>query len=267
MNITMSKGWAVVIGTASAINTARAINTRWAVLGGWLALCATMPAQAIGINSMLAYTDVQGEAEFVVTNSEDYRQYINVAIAELTVELGQLKKKPYTRDNLSDWALEVHPARTILEPGFKKVFALKYKPRPGVSRLDRDQVFQVSFVPTPYFAEGEKGNAVKMAFGFAPLLIVPAKDAQPLEYEMRYRGDKVTVTNKGNTFFTLYLDGCPKGTASQVQKTCRVDATVLAGRELEVALPPAMQSQPSLRAKMASHGNKFKAEAILSKQP
>ncbi|WP_429219255.1 hypothetical protein [Aeromonas veronii] len=240
-------------------------GARALALGGWLALCATMPAQAIGIDSMLGYADEQGEAEFVITNSETYRQYINVAISEVTVTNGQLQKTPYTRANLSDWALEVNPARTILEPGFKKGFALKYQPT-GVWPQDRDRVFQVSFVPTPYFAEGETGNAVKMTFGFAPLLIVPAKETQPLAYEIRYRGDKVTVINKGNTFFTLYLDGCSKGTAPQDRKACSVDATVLAGRELDVALPPAMQSRPTLQAKMASHGNKFKAQTTLSKQ-
>lgn len=236
------------------------------VMLGLLSLCAGIPAKAIGIDSMLRYADAQGEAEFVITNSEEYRQYINVAIAELTVEQGQIKKKPYTRDNLSEWALEVYPARTILEPGFKKVFSLKYQPKSGVLRRDRDRVFQVSFVPTPYFAEGEKGNAVKMAFGFAPLLIIPAKEAQPLAYEISYRGDKVTVTNKGGAFFTLYLDGCPKDVSSQARKACSVDATVLAGRKLDVMLLPAMQSQQVLRAKMASHGNKFKAETILNKQ-
>ncbi|WP_421262996.1 hypothetical protein [Aeromonas sp. 602200] len=240
-------------------------GVRALVLGGWLALCAAMPVQAIGIDSMLGYANEKGEAEFVITNSETYRQYINVAISEITVTNGQLQKTPYTRANLSDWALEVSPARTILEPGFKKVFALKYQPT-GVWRQDRDRVFQVSFVPTPYFAEGETGNAVKMAFGFAPLLIVPAKETQPLAYEMHYRGDKVTVTNKGGTFFTLYLDGCPNGTATKDRKACSVDATVLAGRELNVVLPPAMQSRSTLQAKMASYGNKFKAQTTLNKQ-
>lgn len=241
-------------------------GVRVLVLGGWVSLCTAIPAQAIGIDSMLGYADEQGEAEFVITNSEEYRQYINVAIAELTVERGQIQKMPYTRDNLSEWALEVHPARSILEAGFKKVFALKYQPKSGVLRIDRDRVFQVSFVPTPYFAEGEKGSAVKMAFGFAPLLIVPAKEAQPLAYELRYRGDKVKVINKGSAFFTLYLDGCPKGTVGQARKACGVDATVLAGRELDIALPPAMQSRQTLHAKMASYGNKFKAETTLNKQ-
>lgn len=236
------------------------------ILSSWLSLCVAMSAHAIGINSMLGYASAQGEAEFVITNSDDYRQYINVAISELLVERGQIKKVPYTRDNLNEWALEVYPARTILEPGFKKAFSLKYQPRSGVLRRDQDRVFQVSFVPTPYFAEGEKTHAVKMAFGFAPLLIVPAQEAQPIEYEMNYRGDKVTVTNKGSTFFTLYLDGCPKGTANSARKNCSVDATVLAGRELNVALPVAMQSQSTLRAKMASHGNKFKAETTLNRK-
>ncbi|MFB2928727.1 hypothetical protein [Aeromonas hydrophila] len=232
---------------------------------GWLVWGVASAAQAIGISSMLEYADEQGHAEFVVTNSEAYRQYINVAIAELTVVQGQLQKTPYTRDNLPQWALAVHPARTILEPGFKKVFALTYQPK-EVARPAQDRVFQVSFVPTPYFAEGEQGNTVKMVFGFAPLLIVPAKETQPLAYTLRYHGDKVTVINQGGTFFTVYLDGCPPGAADLARKACSVDATVLAGRELEVALPVAMQSQPTLHAKLASYGNKFKVERTLHLQ-
>ncbi|WP_421187455.1 hypothetical protein [Aeromonas enteropelogenes] len=233
----------------------------------WLPLWLATSTQAIGINTMLEYADEKGEAEFVITNSEDYRQYINVAISELTVEHGKIKSTAYTRNNLKEWALEAHPARTILDPGFKKVFSMKYLPKPDSVRADQDRMFQISFVPTPYFAEGEKGNAVKMAFGFAPLLIIPAKEAQPLAYEMRYKGDKVTVTNKGSSFFTLYLDGCPKNIASKSRKTCSIDTTVLAGRELDVTLPSVMSAQASLRAKISSHKNKFKAETTLHKQP
>lgn len=236
------------------------------LLSGILSVFAATNAQAIGIDSMLVYTDENGEGEFVVTNSEDYRQYINVAISELTVEGGQIKKTSYNRENLSDWALEIHPSRTILEPGFKKVFSLKYQPKNNEHRLDQDKVFQVSFVPTPYFAEGEKEHAVKMAFGFAPLLIVPAKELKPLQYDLSYRGDKVKVVNKGNSFFTLYLDGCSKNTPVQARQQCSVSATVLAGRELDVTLPLEMQSKATLNAKMASHGNKLKAETILTKQ-
>lgn len=238
------------------------------MLGVWLSLLATVPAHAIAISSMLEYTDSKGKAEFTITNSEDYRQYINVLITELIVENGEIRKVPYTRENVHKWVMSAHPARAIVEPDFKKNFLLMYQPITGEPDFNTDRVFQVSFVPTPYFAENEKqGSAVKMAFGFAPLIIVPAKEPQPLAYDMTYRGDKVTVVNNGNTAITLLLDGCPQGLADKERSKCSADAVVLAGRKLDVALPASMASQSTLKAKLATYGNKFKAEATLRKQP
>lgn len=237
------------------------------MLGVWLSLLSSVSAYAIGINSMLEYTDAKGNAEFIITNSEDYRQYVNVLITELVVENGEIRKVPYTRNNVHQWAMSSHPARSILEPSFKKNFLLMYQPKVGEAIVNRDKVFQVSFVPAPYFAENEKeGSAVKMAFGFAPIVIVPAKEPLPLEYEAIYRGDKVTVFNKGNSSFTLFLDGCPKGTAERARDACCTNAIVLAGRKLEIPLSAPMVNQSALQAKFASYGNKFKAEATLRKQ-
>ncbi|MFM5401577.1 hypothetical protein [Aeromonas sp. 600724] len=239
---------------------------KW-ILGMGLSWLASMSAHAIGISSMLEYTNPKGEASFVLTNSEDYRQYINVLISEVLVEGGKLKKEPYTRNNISKWAMTAYPARAILEPGFKKTFSLVYQPVVGEAAINRDKVFQVSFVPSPYFTDEEKkSNVVKMAFGFSPIVIVPAKEIQPLTYEMRYQGDKVVVTNKGNSFFTLFLDGCAENTPAKERTACVVDATVLAGRELTIALPVGMVGRPTLHAKLASLGNKFKAETTLRKQ-
>lgn len=185
---------------------------------------------------MLEYTAPKGKAEFTITNSEDYRQYISVLLSELVVENDEIRKVPYTRDNVHQWVMSALPARAIVEPGFKKNFMLMHKPIAGEPDLNRDRVFQVSFVPTPYFAKNEKqGNAVKMAFGFAPLVIVPAKEPKPLAYDMTYRGDKVTVMNNGNTAFTLFLDSCPQHTADKDRSACSADAVVLAGRKLDVA--------------------------------
>lgn len=237
------------------------------MLGAWLLLLTTVPAHAIGISSMLQYSDPTGKAEFTITNSEDSRQYINVLISELIVENGEIRKVPYTRENVDKWVMSAHPARVIIEPGFKKNFLLMYEPIVGEGVSNRDRVFQVSFVPTPYFAENEKkGSAVKMAFGFAPLLIVPAKDPQPLAYDMTYRGDKVTVVNNGNTAITLFLDGCPKNTAEKERSKCSTDAVVLSGRKLVIDLPEGMTKQSTLQAKLATYGNKFKAEVKLNKQ-
>ena len=240
---------------------------KW-ILGVLLTQLVTVPAYAIGIDSMLEYTDAKGEAKFTVTNSDEGRQYINVLISELLIENGNVKKVPYNRANLNQWAMAAYPARAILEPKFKKEFSLVYQPKKGELVINRDRVFQVSFVPTPYFAEGEKKtNAVKMAFGFAPLVIVPAPQPEPLYYDMEYRGDKVTVVNKGNSFFTLYLDGCPEGTPDKARATCSIDTTVLAGRKLNIPLSAQIAKQSTLKARMSSHGNKFKAEATLRKQP
>lgn len=222
-------------------------------------------AKAIGISSMLEYTDELGQAMFTVSNGEPYRQYINTAVSELTVVNGEIKKMPYTRDNIDKWVLDVRPARTILEPGFKKNILVQYNPK-GVERSDHDRVFQLSFVPTPYFEEGEEKQQVKIAFGFAPLLIVPAKETQPLAYELRYEGNSVVVTNKGNGFFSLSLDGCAKNTPVKVRQECSTSATVLAGRTLSVKLPNAMTKATALQAKLLSYGNKFNAETTLTKR-
>lgn len=239
---------------------------KW-ILGVLLTQFVTVPVYAIGIDSMLEYTDMKGEAKFTVTNSDAGRQYINVLISELLVENGNIKKVPYTRDNLNQWAMAAYPARSILEPKFKKEFSLVYQPKKDELVINRDRVFQVSFIPTPYFAEGEKkNNAVKMEFGFAPLVIVPAPQPEPLNYDMEYRGNSVTVVNKGNSFFTLFLDGCPEGTPDKARSTCSVDATVLAGRKLNIPLSAQIAKQSTLKARMSSHGNKFKAEATLRKQ-
>lgn len=238
------------------------------MLSAWLMLLATVPAHAIGINSMLEYSDPKGRTEFTITNTEDQRQYINVLITELIVENGELRRVPYTRDNIDKWVMSAHPARAIVEPGFKKNFLLMHQPKVG-EPVNKDRVFQVSFVPTPYVAEEDKvmqNSSVKMQFGFAPLIIVPAKDPQPLTYDITYRGNSVAVVNRGNTAFTLFLDGCPQGTADKERSKCSTDAVVLAGRKLNVRLPDSMVSQPILKAKMATYGNKFKAEATLRKQ-
>lgn len=92
-----------------------------------------------------------------------------------------------------------------------------HKPIAGESALNLDRVLQVSFVPTLYFAKDEqKGNAVKMAFGFAALVIVPAKEPQSLAYYLTYRGDKVAVVKSGNTAFTLSWMAAPKTESPRV---------------------------------------------------
>lgn len=229
-----------------------------------LIACVSSGVKAIGVSSMLEYVDERGKATFIVSNSESSRQYINTAVSELIVVNGEIKKIPYTRDNIEQWVLDVRPARTILEPGFKKNIVMQYQPKKEEREVDRDRVFQITFVPSPYFADGEVPNQVKIAFGFAPLLIVPAKKIHPLEYDMSYQGNKVVVTNKGKNFFSLSLEGCAKDVSQNERQACTTSATVLAGRKLEVILPKNMINAVSLKAKVFSFGSKFKAETTLT---
>lgn len=222
-------------------------------------------SHAISISSMLEIANDQGEAEFTITNTEDFRQYISTTVSEVSVEKGELIKTPYTRDNISIWSLDVRPARTIVEPSFKKSFRISYAPKGSdMAHLERDRAYQVSFVPTPYFGEGDPNNTVKIAFGFAPIFIVPAKEAQPINYELRHLGSQIEVKNNGNSYFSLLVDGCEDLKVTANTKECSVNATLLAGRHMMLKLPEKMQQAKQLKAKLISHGGKFKVDTLLT---
>ncbi|BCO14967.1 hypothetical protein RIMD111065_33230 [Aeromonas hydrophila] len=212
---------------------------------------------------MLEVADEHGEVEFSITNTEDYRQYISTAVSEIHVENGQLKKKPYTRDNISTWEVEVHPARTIVEKGFKKKFRVKYAQKIDVGNTDK--AYQISFVPTPYFGEGSPSNTVKIAFGFAPIVIIPAKVTQPIEYELNVIGDNIQVENKGKTYFSLSIDGCDGVQNIVMKNECSINATLLAGRKMSFPIPSELKKQNTLKARLVSHGAKFKVEAKVAR--
>lgn len=227
-------------------------------------------AQALGIDAMLKYTDERGRGEFVVSNSEPERVYVNVTVAELVVENGELKKIPYTTANLDQWAMEVRPARAILEPGFSKRVQATYLPVKGLARLDRDRIFQLSFVPSPYFGEDEKiapsQGQLKVAFGLAPLLIVPAKPTPRLQYELNYRRGQVTVSNLGQGTISVYLDGC-EAVTGRSKSGCSTSVTVLPGRVMKVDVPAGARHKPALQAKVMSYGNTYEQESTLKQQP
>ncbi|MFM5180227.1 hypothetical protein ACEUAY_11640 [Aeromonas veronii] len=232
-----------------------------AILGG-----GVINANAISVSTMMATVDDDGRAVINVHNTEKYRQYISVTISELLFTGKEIERLAYSRDNIPQWALEVKPARTIIEADFEKAFAIKYlnqKEKP----LLRDRVFEVSFVPAPYFAEGEDSkNAVKIVFGFAPLVIVPATEILPPQYNLSYKDGEVTVSNKGNSYFQLFLDGCSGLLPSVKMDTCSIDTTVLAGRTIKLTLPDAMKRMPSLKARIVSYKGRQRVDVTLPKQ-
>ncbi len=231
-----------------------------------LGLCITsFGAQAsgsIGIDAMIKFTD-QGKGEFVVTNSADYRQFIQVAITALSVEDGQLTKMAYSRDNIDQWRLQVNPARTAIDVGMQKVFTVQYEPQSEQER-EQDHAYQLTFVPTPYFTDGEPNKStVQLAVGFAPVLIVPAENDQPLSYHMTREGGQLHIHNKGGTYLRALLDVCPDGAKGSVQEACMKTIYVLAGRELSVDLSTMFQEAEKINARLSTHRSTYRQTVTL----
>ena len=91
-----------------------------------------------------------GKGEFLITNPASKRQFMNVTISKIEIENGKLKEILYLR-NVKDWDLSVKPARTILEPKLQKSFKVSYQG--NHKNLTHDQIYKLSYVPTPYFEE------------------------------------------------------------------------------------------------------------------
>jgi len=221
-------------------------------------------ANAIAIDKMVAFSNSKGEANLTITNTATYRQFINVGVSSVKAEKGELIIEPYTRDNIQDWEIEVWPARTIIDPAFRKTIGVRnllpLKPRAE----DEDRMFQLAIIPTPYIDESEKksNNPVQITFGFAPLIIVPAKETPSIQYELAYLGDKLEIFNRGKGFFHASFDTCDDETLEEEKEACAITVLVLAGRRLLIDLPEGMVNQKELRVSLVSYGNKFNVKTI-----
>lgn len=225
-------------------------------------LAATLPTfsvNAIGIDAMIKVAE-NGEALFSVTNADGYRQFISTLVSEVNVVDGELKMTPYNRENISDWGLEVRPARTVIDHNAAKTFKVVSK----IAESDRDNVYQITYVPMPYFQDGERPpHAVQMAVGFAPILIVPAKEDKPLKYEVKHTGESVKIHNKGETYLNVVLDACGKGIDFAERKNCSKVVYALSGRELSVPLEGIMKSKPNIHVELMTNSNDFSDEFTL----
>ncbi|QLK43875.1 hypothetical protein DR996_00450 [Vibrio owensii] len=133
---------------------------------------------------------------------------------------------------------------------------MRYEALPNHDK-SKDKAYQLSFIPTPYFGESsEKNSAVQMAVGFAPFVVVPAEDDQPLAYAIKHNGESLTVENKGKTYIRGFLDACPVDMKSDERDDCQKMAYILAGRKLDIALPEAMQNQ--IEVNFSTHNSKYK---------
>ncbi|PQJ64201.1 hypothetical protein BTO10_05270 [Vibrio chagasii] len=217
---------------------------------------------AISIDTMVSFGDSKGKAELVVTNSDSQRQFINVTINKVNLENGDFTFEPYTRNNIEKWEVEATPARTIIDPGFhKKVVVRNILPMSEWSDHE-DRIYQLNIIPTPYMSEanGETKNPVLVTFGFAPFVVLPAKQTPPIEYEFTYLGDKVEIFNYGKGYFSASVSSCDDNTEEMEKSECAVSVVVLSGRRLVLELPEKMKNQNKFEVSLISHANKFRVE-------
>lgn len=208
----------------------------------------------ITINSMINFAE-NDISEFVVVNDYAERQFINVQVREVKVdEQGNLVKIPYTRNNIDTWSVSSTPARGILEPNGKKVFRLKYESLPSHDE-NADKIYQVNFIPTPYRGKGDDSeNAVKMAVGFSPFLIVPSNVDHPLSYDIKHNGKTISIHNKGKSYIQALFDNC-SSSGRRASDNCHQKAFILSGRTVTIPLPVSMQTD--LTVEFLTHHSKF----------
>ncbi|OCH16782.1 hypothetical protein A6E05_02835 [Aliivibrio sp. 1S165] len=228
------------------------------------ALSPQLSYASIGINSMVEFAE-KGQGLFTISNVADYRQFLSVAVSSISVVDGELVKTPYTRENIDSWSLTVRPARTVIDPKLKKDFKLRYEAKASES-AERDKMYQLTFVPTPYFAKGEpETHVMQIAIGFAPIFVVPAEKDQPLDYDVTYKGESIQLVNNGNSYLRAIFDACPESAKGDARKACSKVVYGLSGRNLTIPLPPEMQSASQIKAEFSTHNLTYKAKLTLEK--
>ncbi|WP_318519985.1 hypothetical protein [Photobacterium leiognathi] len=225
-------------------------------------LLTPLYVNAIGINSMLEFT-YDNKAEFTITNSAEYRQFIHVGVSEIKIENGEIETIPYTRENIEDWSLSVSPSRTVIDPSLKKTFQITYEPK-NSSDNKVDKAYRLSFIPTPYFEKGEPvTHAVQVAIGFAPTVIVPAKSDMPINYRMSYDLNDLKLKNNGGTYIRAFIDGCPLD--AKDKDLCSTVVYALSGRNLPIDLNTEMKKAKQLKVELTTHNLKYKESFEISR--
>ncbi|ELR8704378.1 hypothetical protein V4T45_003991 [Vibrio vulnificus] len=195
-------------------------------------------ANAIEINSMMLIADSNGEATFTIKNTQETRIFMNVGMQEMRVVDGKITRTPYSRENIGDWKIDVRPAKTIIDVNHIKDFKVSMKC--GDTCEDKDEVFQIGFVPTPYFEEGEEQQTVAAVIGFGAVFLKPGSD-KPIQQSSYFDGENVVIENKGDSFFQARISNCAKNTAKENVDDCTKNITVLPGRKYELQLPAEMR--------------------------
>ncbi|CAH7151668.1 conserved exported hypothetical protein [Vibrio chagasii] len=204
------------------------------------------------LNTMFLVADPDGSGVYTVSNNSDYRIFINTALSELKIADGNIEYAPYSRENLLDWKINIRPSRAIIEPGFEKDFRVTMQCE-GECQLPKDEVFKVTFIPSPYFEDEEEQNNVQVVIGFGAIFLVPGESSD-INFEAKHRGDSVQVSNNQLNFLTATLSVCEETQSPD----CTQRFHILGGRTLELALQEQLVDKP-LSIELTTHDGAHRA--------
>ncbi len=216
---------------------------------GFAMLTQSSPIVAINLDSMFLSSNSHGNGILTGTNSTQAKEYIKASVYKVEVQDNMLIKTPLTRENFHLWDLVVNPAKTMLQPGERRNFAVKYLCKEDCFR-ETDNIYQIRF--TPIAPPGsEEGTSVNIRFAMAPYYIIPATE-QRVEYELDVDDDKqsFTINNTGNTYIKVEFNAC--NVLLMDNNNCRALYHILAGRDRTISLPGSMVGK-SIKVTVANH--------------
>lgn len=228
------------------------------------ALFASFSSHAITVDSLLKFADKNGEASFTVGNNEKYRQFVNAFVYDMKVDdKGEFVTKRYTSENIKDWEVSVSPARAILDPNFQRGFRVSYT-KGDLKDIGTDKLFQISFIPSPYFRKNElrKANGnLAISIGFSAIFVVPTQKDHPIHYKASYIDNTLVVENTGKSYLYLTVNGC----SSPTEQNCKTETTLFSGRKLTVNLTEKMRDKTELDVILLTHAAKQREEFTIRK--
>ncbi|CAM2876616.1 hypothetical protein [Vibrio neptunius] len=208
----------------------------------WL-ICSVMlsfQAFSMQINSMFLVAEKDGSGIYTIKNTSEYRIFVNTSISALDIIDGEIKYTSYTRDNLSDWRINLRPTRAIIDPGFEKDFRVTRQCQEPCQST-QDEVFKISFTPAPYFEDNEQQTKnIQMVIGFGSIYLIPGKP-DGVDFGVKYDGRRLEMNNRHSTFVNTTVSACP---TKEITPACSQKFQVLAGRKIGVNLADFLANKP-----------------------
>ncbi|EED25387.1 conserved hypothetical protein [Vibrio sp. 16] len=196
--------------------------------------CITLGSQALAmqINSMFLVAEKDGSGVYTIKNTSKYRIFVNTSISAINIIDGEIDYTVYNRNNLSDWSINLRPARAIIEPGFEKDFRVTRQCQ-APCQSTQDEVFKISFTPAPYFEEDEQPEKnIQMVIGFGSIYLIPGKP-DGINFSAKYDGEHLEMSNHQSTFVNVTASACE---TEDLKPECSQKFQVLAGRTISVSL-------------------------------